>query len=38
MVRAHLAVLPEVDLGIDDQHDVLLVPQSLPQPVKLLPG
>ena len=24
MVRAHLAVLPEVDLGIDDQHGVLL--------------
>src|SRR5205085_3734450 len=23
MVRAHLAVLPEVDLGIDDQHGVL---------------
>src|SRR6267143_3036768 len=24
MLRAHLAVLPEVDLGIDDQHGVLL--------------
>jgi hypothetical protein len=23
MVRAHLAVLPDVDLGIDDQHGVL---------------
>ena len=24
MVRAHLAVLPDVDLGIDDQHGLLL--------------
>src|SRR5712691_8278955 len=34
MVRAHLAVLPEVDLGIDDQHGVLLAAQltSTPRP------
>src|SRR5712664_3953899 len=27
MLRAHLAVLPELDLGIDDQHGVLLAAQ-----------
>jgi len=27
MLRAHLAVLPEVDLGIDDQHGFLLAAQ-----------
>ena len=25
MMRAHLAVLPDVDLGIDDQHGFLLM-------------
>src|SRR5881296_2028187 len=32
MLRAHLAVLPEVDLGIDDQHGVLLAAELTPTP------